>query len=257
MRNRITLVVAAAAGTTASALAQEVVRVDYSWIEVVANTTIPVGANQNSAVDPGEGARIRLGVTALINGTNAVGQTVTYTSPIPGGVGTVRGLGSIVYDFIGDDNAPTAHANWTTLQGPGAPFTNGQSGGTVQPGGASLWGIGGSQFISPSGTANSANNSQQAFRGVWNPLSYAQRTVQFRARASVLVPSGQQNAILLAYGFGTGIDPTSGEPFFWDLLTGKYVGSDFGQGLSIPVVPAPASVVLASLMALPMFARRR
>jgi hypothetical protein len=242
-----------------AASAQELYQVTYSWNEVLAGTITP--GNGNSVVDPGEGARIRLGVTALINGTNAVGQTINYTNPAPPGIGTVRGLGSVVYDLVGDGNGATANGTWMApgpgFLGPAAPFTNGQTPGTPQAGGSSVHGMGGSQFISPGGTANGVNNNQQLFRGVWTPANYANRTVNFLARGSILVPAGQHNSVLLAYGTGTGIDPTTGEPFNFDQLVGKYFQTNFGQGLNIPIAPAPSSIALLGLGALIAGGRRR
>jgi hypothetical protein len=175
MKTRATLALAVVAGLPLAAAAQESYLVTYSWNEVLAGTTTP--GNGNSVVDPGEGARIRLGVTAQINGTSAIGQTISYTNPAPGGTGTVKGIGSVVYDLVGDSNGATANGAWMPagpgFLGPAAPFTNGQSPGTAQPGGSSVHGMGGSQFIAPGGTANPANNNQQLFRGVWTPTSYA------------------------------------------------------------------------------------
>jgi hypothetical protein len=258
MKTRATLALAMVAGLPAVAAAQETFLVNYSWNEVLAGTTNP--GNGNSVVDPGEGARIRLGVTALRNGTNAVGQTTTYTTPAPGGTGTIRGIGSAVYDLIGDNNAATANGTWMApgagFTGPGAPFNSGQSPGTPQAGGASVHGMGGAQFLVPGQSANGINNNQQLFRGVWTPASYANRTVNFRARASVLVPTGEQNSILLAYGLGTGTD-TNGDPFNFDLLVGKYLATDFGNGINIPIAPAPSSLALLGLGALVAGGRRR
>jgi hypothetical protein len=257
MKTRATLALAVVAGLPLAATAQESFLVTYTWNEVLAGTITAPGV-PNSVVDPGEGARIRLGVTALINGTNAVGQTINYTNPAPGGTGTVKGIGSVVYDLIGTNNAD---GTWMPagpgFLGPAAPFTNGQTPGTPQPGGSRINGMGGSQFISPGGTANGANANQQLFRGVWTPGSYANRIVNFMAAGSILVPTGQHNSVLLSYGQGTGIDPTTGEPFNFDNLVGKYFGTNFGQGINIPIAPAPSSLALLGLGALVAGARRR
>ena len=261
MNRRATLTLALAAGVAAPVIAQEQFLVHYSWQEVIAGTTNPVGAPSNGVLDPGEGARIRLGVTAHINGTNAVGQTAIYTNPAPGGIGTVKGIGSVVYDLIGSN---PAEGNWMPpgvgVLGPGPPFPNGQSAGTAQPGGASIHGMGGAQFIPPGGTASILNNNQQLFRGVWTPTSYTLRTTNFLARPSILVPAGQHNSVLIAYGVGTGIDVGpggTGEPFNFDLLVGKYFGTNFGQGLNIPIAPAPSTLTLLGLSTLALTHRRR
>jgi hypothetical protein len=257
MKTRATLAIALVAGLPAAASAQELFQVIYTWSDVLAGTTTP--GNGNGQVDPGEGARIRIGVEARINGTSAVGQTTSYLAPAPGGIGTVRGLGSVVYDLIGDANAPSANGTWGggtgTFTGPlsTGPFNSGRTPGTAQPGGSSVHGMGGAQFLLPGQSANGANTNVQVFNGVWTPASYAQRSVNFLGRASILVPTGEGNSILFAYGLGT--DPGTGEEF--DLLAGKYFNTNFGNGISIPVVPAPSSIALLGLGALVAGSRRR
>ncbi len=248
MSPRTTLTLAISAGLAIPAAGQEVMSISYSWLEVVANTTVPV-ASPNSVVEPGEGARIRLGVTALINGANAVGQTIVYTNPAPSGVGTVRGLGTARYDLVGDANASSASGVWTSLQGPTSPpFTHGMTAGTVQPGGSSVHGLGGAQFIGPGGTANTANSNQQVFRGVWNPASFSERTVRFMARGSVSALADQHSSVLLAYGT-TSDFVTIGQPWTYDMLVAKWLPGNFGAGIGIPVAPTPpAYLALAALL---------
>ncbi len=257
MKTRATLALAVVAGLPAAAAAQEVVSITYSWVEVLAGTTTPVpaGPARNSIVETGEGARIRLGVTALINGSNAVGQTIAYTNP-SNGIGTVRGLGTVTYDLVGDLNAATANGAWSSLLGADVPFTNGQTGGTAQPGGSSVFGMGGSQFIGPGGSVNNTNNNVQVFRGVWTPASYANRTVNWKAGGSSLAPAGQGNSVLLAYGLASTFN-AAGDPITFDQLVGKYIGVGTGNGLNIPIAPAPSSLALLGLGALVAGGRRR
>jgi hypothetical protein len=231
---------------------------------VVAGSVTPVGS-PNGVIDPGEAARIRLGVTALRNGTNAVGQNTSVNNPQTGQpvTGTIKGIGSLTYDLVGDNGAATANGTWGGFiggfvgpTGNGAPFSAGTvSPGTVQPGGSAVHGMGGAQFIASGAgvTANGTNNNVQIFRGVWQPASYAQRTVNFAARASVLVPVGEQNSVLVAYALGT--DQNTGDEF--DIYVGKYIGSTFGNGINIPVAPAPSSLALLGLGALVAGGRRR
>jgi hypothetical protein len=255
MKTRATLALAAIAGLPMAVQAQETFSVVYSWQEVQAGSTNLVGA-PNSVVDPGEGARIRIFANALINGANAIGQTINYTNPAPGGTGTVKGLGAVVWDLVGDANGATANGTWSSLLGPGAPLTSGASPGTAQPGGSSLHGFGGSQFIIPGGTASGTNNIQM-MRSVWTPTAYSNRTVNFLARLSVLVPTGQGAGILLSYGQSTALDP-NGDPYTFDLLAGKYFSISAGAGLNIPIqVPAPSSLALLGLGAVVAGGRRR
>ena len=104
-------------------------------------------------------------------------------------------------------------------------------------------------------TANSQNGGL-AWRGVWNPASYATRTVNFKGRQSVAVPSGQGNSFLVQYGTGY-VDPTDPTAGSWDLYLAKYVGSDFQTGVNIPIAPAPSSIALIGLGALVAGRRRR
>jgi hypothetical protein len=264
MTFRASLALCLAAGSPAAMRAQEVFTVHYSWVEVQAGTINPATGPLagNSIVDPGEGARIRLGVTALINGVNAVGQTTSYTTPLPGGIGTVRGIGSAVYDLIGDANGTTAHGAWGggpgTMTGPPGPFNSGQFAGLPQPGGASVHGMGGAQTITPGQSASGVNNNTQLFRGVWTPSSFIPRSVHFIARATILFPHGEQNAVLLAYGLGTAFESGGGGEFYnYDLLTSKFLDTDFGQGLLIPIAPAPASIALFAAALIPWIRRKR
>lgn len=264
MKTRATLALAAVAGLASIAQAQESFQVFYSWQEVVAGTTTPV-ASANSILEPGEGARIRFGIQAQVNGTNAVGQVVNLTTPItnPFGTfssGTIRGLGSAVYDILGDAGAASANGTWNTLLGPVAPLTSGATGGIPQGAGAIVQGVGGSNFVSPGGTSSATNTGGpaglQVFRGVWNPASYANRTVNFSGRSSVTVPAGQGNAVLVAFNINPGQDPQDPSDDFDD-LTGKYFGTNWGNGLNIPIAPAPSSVALIGLGALVAGRRRR
>jgi hypothetical protein len=249
MKTRAPLALALAAGFPAVATAQEAFVVSYSWTVVFAGTLTP--APNFGDVDPGQAARIRIAVQATINGTSAVGQTTSYTAPSPGGVGTVRGLGSAVYDLVGDGNAASANGTWGGFTGGfagpmnGQPFNSGLSPGTAQPGGSSVHGMGGAQFLLPGQSANGANTNVQIFHAVWQPASYAERIVNFVARGSVLVPTGQQNSLLFAYGLGT--DPGTGENF--DLLAGKYIPTVFGNGLNIPIniIPSPSGAAVLGL----------
>ena len=258
MKPRAALALTLAAGYPAAASAQDQFIVHYSWHEVFAGTTTPATGplGGNSIVDSGEGARFRVGVTALLNGTNAVGQTTTYTNPAPGGVGTVRGLAHAVYDFLGDGNQPSAQGSWFRLLWGGAPWGIPQVPPTPMPGGAGIP-ISGLQFISPGGTANHVNSNQSIFFGTWTPDSYAPRTVNWTCTPSTFVPAGTHNAVLVSYGLGTGIDPTNGQPFVYDLLAPKYIGTDFGQGLNIPIAPAPSTLALLGLTALMIRSPRR
>lgn len=262
MKTRATLALAAVAGLASYASAQEVVVMSYSWREVNAGTNTLV-ASPNSILEPGEGARIVVSLNALVNGANAIGAQVNLTnvqtSPTNGQTyssGTVAGIGSFVYDIVGDAGGATANGNWNSLVGGTAPFGTGSTPGIPQGGGAIVQAFGGGQSPSPGTTANGTNPVAQAFRGVWNPASFANRTVNFLGRASVAVPAGQSSGMVVKYSVNTSVDPE--DPATWsDEYVGKYFAVSGGNALSITVAPAPSSVALLGLGALVAGRRRR
>jgi hypothetical protein len=259
MKTRATLALAVAAGLPAAVNAQETFVVSYSLQEVVAGSTTAI-TNPNGVIDQGEGARITVSVQAMLNtGGSAIGASTTYPAPFPpggNGNGTVKGLGSVVYDLIGSGG--DVDGGWSQRAGPlaNSPFTNGITSGTIQGAGGRINGFGGAQVVAPEFTANGANSNVRVFIGTWNPASYAARTVNFAAAASELVPTGQQNSLLVAYGSATAEDPNF-NVFTYDLYLGKYVGTNFGNGLNISVAPAPSSLALLGLGALVAGGRRR
>jgi hypothetical protein len=262
MKTRATLAVALAAGLPAAVQAQESFVVSYSVQEVLAGS-VTASTSTPGQITTGEGARITVSVQAMLNaGGSAIGANTTYPPPNPpggNGSGVIRGLGSVVYDLLGDGGAASANGTWSQVAGPvtNNPFTNGLSGGQFQAGGSRINGFGGAQVISPGGTANGVNSNVRVFVGTWTPASYANRVVNFAALASSLVPVNQQNSVLVAYGSATDVDPTTFEVFTYSLYLGKYIGSNFGNGASLTVAPAPSSLALLGLGALVAGGRRR
>lgn len=251
MKTRAALALVAVAGLANMAQAQELIKVTYSWLEVQAGTVTPV-ANPNSVVDPGEGARISISIQALINGTNAVGQTTTYTPPPPPGNGTVRGIASMIYNFNGTGSDATGTWGPRSISG---TLSAGAFTGNSLSGGAVLDSFGGGQFVAPGGSANATNPIANAFRGVWTPTSYVGRTVNWKCSPGTAAPANQQNGMMLAYSVE---QPDPSDPTTWfDNLYTKYVGSDFQTGINIPIAPAPSSVALLGLGALVAGRRRR
>lgn len=246
MKARHTLILAAAAGTAATARGQEIMQVSYSWSEVLAGTLTPV-PSPNSVVEPGEAALIRINMYATVNGVNAIGQTTTYTPPPPPGIGTIRGIASFAYSLIGDNRAATATGAWNS-RAVTPLLSTGSFAGNVLDGGATVDSFGGGQFISPGQTANSTNPISDAFRGVWTPSSYQQRTVNWKAaRATNGAPPGEDNQICVQYGtaFTDPSDPTTA----YALYVFPVRAANFGSGINIPISSIPTSSV-ASLWAL-------
>jgi len=237
------------AGVAGPALGQELVRVSYSWNEVLGFGGQVT--NPNSVIDPAETARINVTLQALVNGSSAIGQTTTYLSAPPPGTGTIRGIGSFEFNLRGD--SPNAAGSW----GPrsvSSIFSTGVSTGTPSGDGSVVTDIRGSQvFFIPGLTANSTNPIANTFRGIWQPTSYTPRTVNFRVDTAGL---GSDAGVSLAVQYGTALldpkDPTSS----YALYTLKNVAIDPGAGLNIPIVPAPATA-WAAAGALAAAARRR
>lgn len=231
----------AVAGAATPLTAQELCRLSYSWSEVLASSSTPV-TNPNGMLDPGEGARITLSITLLLNGQSAIGHTTTFPSPPPPGWGTIRGMGSWQYDLLGDQGTASAAGTWSNYST--APFLSTQSPGTPQIDGSVLRWISGGQFVAPGGSANPANGFE-FFHRVWTPASYASRNVNFLVQPNISVPD-RANSFLVCYGF-------SNDPPYFDMYIGKYVNSDFGAGINIQIVPAPASLFALA----PIVLRRR
>jgi len=54
----------------------------------------------------------------------------------------------------------------------------------------------------------------------------------------------------MSYGLGTAVNPTTGQPFNYDQLVSRYIDTDFGTGLNIPIAPAPSTLGVLGLAAL-------
>jgi hypothetical protein len=230
-----TIALAAIAGLAAPAMAQETVVVSYSWSEVIAGTLTPV-SSPNSILEPGEGARIGINVYQTINGTNAVGETTTYTPPPPPGVGTNAGTGAMLYSLHGTGGDATG--SWFG-RAVNPSFAYLISTGTILDSGATIDNFGGNQFVAPGGTANSSNPLVDGFRGVWSPASYTPRTINFKA-SDGHGASNPYTGILVIYNWTELEQPPWVYP---DFLT-KYVDASYGDGVNIPIAPAPATLTL-------------
>lgn len=236
MSSRTALALAILSGLPVAAPAQELIRVSYTWQEVVANTLTPITA-PNSVLDAGEGARICLGLVALVNGTNAIGQITSYTPPPAPGFGTVRGIASFIYNLRGDGGASTAAGHWVA-PAVSTIFAFPDISPRQLLDGALLDTFGSGQFVAPGGTANSTNPISDAFRATWTPNSYSPRTVHFLGEPGSAAPTSQHNGILIAYGI---TQPTPDPATWYDNHITKFIPSDFGTGINIPIVPSPAT----------------
>jgi hypothetical protein len=244
---RSALFISTVCGLAPIAGAQELIRVNYSAIAVITGTMTPTGSLIGD-LPPGQSVRFQVSLQALVNGTSAIGQTTTYTPPPPPGVGTIRGLGSFLYDFV--TSGGSAAGNWYG-RSISVPFTTAASTGTIANAGASLLNLGGTQFPAPGGTANGVNPVSAAFVGCWTPNDYnTPRFLNFRMQPGGGAPAGQANSLLVQYGN----EPESNDP----LYINKYVTTDFGQGVIVGLdVPAPAGTPMFALGALWLTRRKR
>ncbi len=204
----------------ACAQAQPLMQTSYSWKEVFAGTSTPV-SSPNSILEPGEGALITLNLFASINGSDAIGQTMS--APAPFGVGIVRGIAVNTYDLTGTNADATGTWSNRVVSGVFNHFETG----VIFAGGAQLRALGGVQFIIPGSSANPTNPITAAWRGVWNPTDFTTRVVHFAFSPSVAVPANQQNAFTTEVG----IEPTTGGPLYYHV----YVPTNFGAGVDIQV----------------------
>lgn len=227
MMLRASLVLVLVAGS--SSPAQDVMQVTYTWTEVLAGTTTPV-LTPNGVLEPGEGALIHVGIMALHNGSNAIGQVTTYSGPVGPGFGIIRGIGSFVYSLVGA--GADASGSWNS-RATTSVLPSGAHPGYIAAAGARVNSFGGGQVMPPGSSANATNPIPSAWRGVWNPVSFESRTVTFKAEASDAVPAGQQNSIQVQFGSAFLIpgDPSTEYGLFW----GTYIPSDFGAGVDIPI----------------------
>jgi hypothetical protein len=230
MTPRCCLVMALAAASAPIALAQEHVQFNWSWSEVIANTTAPV-ASPNGILEPGEAARLRLGVT--------ISPGIGTPSSHLGMNGTIAGLSNVFFDLIGNGAADGSwshiqrHGGWSGLNG--TPAANGRN----------LMANGVFQFPPPGTVANSTNPVPELWSAVWTPATYHGPWVYtgFTAqRAEAAGPGSTGAQLLLNVG---GIGPS--------LYASKPIDVTFGS--IIIAVPSPGAG--AMLLGVGLLAARR
>lgn len=226
------------AGLPIAAAAQESISYVFSWIEVNANTAVPV-ANPNGQLDPGEGVRLRLNLTV----TPGIGSPATFVPPPAPGSGTIAGLGSAFFDLLQTNAQGGTWSNFTRT--PGFNIGGAASQGTPNLDG-SLSAVQVGQFVLPGQFANSTNPLNNVWQATWNPSNYTIRNITFQA-VPALASGGNHSSILIQYGPDPENDPQ---------YVAKFVGADFGS-IVIPVMPTPSSLTLLGLAGLAAAHRRR
>jgi hypothetical protein len=159
----------------------------------------------------------------------------------------------MVLNLVGDGGASTARGAWSNrdfnpilrLNNPGTPLQSG----------AILDSFFGAQAVPPRQTANETNPISDAFRAVWTPTSYQNRSVRFVAAPGTTATPGRYVTLVVQYGtaYTDPSDPSTG----YALYLSKEISPDFGNGFTIPVVPAPGASPILAFLALPLRRGRR
>lgn len=179
-----------------------------------------------------------------------IGSTATYTPPPPPGIGTIAGLASVFFQILASN---ANGGSWSNIVRNAAANPGGIPGGgdwtlgcpgTALPDGTIDYCQAG-QFLLPGSTAQSNNPISNLWRGTWTPASYSARTVQFVSSTGGL---HQGQNILIQYGIDANGDP---------LYVSKKVSQSHAPPISIPVVPAPAALMVIAASILLRFRRRR
>jgi len=292
MKTRACLAIAAAAGLTSAAQAQETCTITFGWTEVIAATNAAVtGSNLNGRLDTGEGARIFATLNYTVNGLPGMGKTVSVpVGTPPPSVGTNLGFGGFYFDLASTGGDATGAWN---ARATAAGFNTGATTGTILGGGAGVQGWGAGQSISPGYTHGpnpdqyipnlpvSTNPVNNSIRGTWIPASYASRTIHWSLLGGSNVPSGQSVSVMTGWHTHTDTNVFDGGPdnggidlndpanggatntvTFYDNFFTKYPNVVFTNNvgtLDIPIgaVPTPSSVALLGLGALVAGRRRR
>jgi hypothetical protein len=245
----------AAALANAQAGSNPPVTVTYTltWTEVSAVAPYgPVG-NPNGQLEPGEGARFAF----TANMSPAPGTAITYsTSFLTGsaGAGIVGGFWAGDLNLTGGGGGASAAGTWLVNQntspsgnplrlGVLPPFAAGfpTSSGTANANGSGITDIQPAQFGADSSGLNSANPTPTMWRGLWIPTDYTSRTVPFALSIGSL---GLQTLIFAQDNTVTFPVPIP-------------ANSNYGNGVNVPIVPAPSSLVLLGLGGLVAARRRR
>lgn len=130
----------------------------------------------------------------------------------------------------------------------------GTSTGAVINAGAAVDNLGTSQFVVPGSTASGLNPLNAFYSGVWTPSSF-NGNVGFKLESASAAPGGQQNSILIKTGI---IQPDPQDPSTWyDQYTSKFIGTDYGNGIYVILIPAPSTMALLGLSGAIALRRRR
>src|SRR5262245_22449354 len=194
--------------------------------------------NNTGILEPGGSAAIRMDVSF----TNPSGAAA-FAPPIGTfAAGTVLGFGAGFLDIDGDggtqgafnNGLPTTTNNGSTGYGVRSGWRRaGWGNGSLNSAGTGLLEIQFGQFPAEPSLASTANPIPRMFAFLWTPASYASRTITFSV--SPAVPGGPAASVYLA------LDQMIGASIY---TSQTQLGS-----VSIPIVPAPASLLALAIAA--------
>jgi hypothetical protein len=259
MKTRATLALTAVAGLAAGALGQNPsftndadITIHLTWREANSSGgTVPT----NGILEPGEFALISIDSVSFTNFGSVANFTPsigTWTS------GLVTGFASGFLDINGsggtngtfNNSTPLANSGGTTGFGVrGAWRLNGN--GTVNPASDGIINLQFGQFPANPGGANSTTPILNMFRMLWQPASFASRTVTFN-EAGAAISAGAVAGLYLDFDGTAG--PGSGSVGASVFVNASHLHLN---GVNIPITPAPASLALLGLGGLVAGRRRR
>ena len=225
----------------AAAQAQVDVTVEYelSWIECNATAPFLPVSTPDGVIGPGEGARFAF--HAILQ--PAPSSAVTFSPALlagSSGAGFVGGFAWGDLDLLG---TPGAAGFWAVNSGGFpplnphrlgllAPFGAGGGNGLPDPQGTGLRDIQPAQFGPNYALLNSESPTPLMWRGLWVPASYEARSETF----------GLSNGSL---GLGTSVFLRDANGM--ELPVYATANSDYGDPVTVPIVPAPWAVVVLGL----------
>jgi hypothetical protein len=260
MKTRATLALTAVAGLAAGALGQNPsftsdtdITVHLTWREANSSGgTVP----SNGILEPGEFALIQIDSVSFTN----FGSTANFSPSIGTWTsGLITGFASGFLDINGvggtngsfNNSSPQANAAGTTGFGVRSTWRlNGN--GTVNPASDGIINQQFGQFPANPGGANSTNPIVNMFRMLWQPSSFAGRTVTFN-EAPAAISAGAVAGVYLDFDGGAG-GPGSGTVGASVFVTAQHLHLN---GVNIPISPAPSSLALLGLGGLVAGRRRR
>jgi hypothetical protein len=257
MKTRVGLMLAVVGGAATMVAAQAqttpAVTVAYTlaWSEVSATAPYAPVLAPDGILQPGEAARFTFSGSMSPSGTLSFPSSILVGSS---GTGTLGGFWNGNLNILGDAGAASAAGSWVLAANPSPPsnpnrigivppFAVGGGNGTANANGSGATDIQPAQFGGDTSTLNSANPTPTMWRGVWIPNDYTARTAHFDLSNGSL-------------GLGSSVWLFDSNPNFTLPVAARALSS-YGNGVNVPIIPAPSSLALLGLGGLVAARRRR